>query len=147
MLSKQRRLAFLDSAPLHTSVGPSPPDQGPIQRRQLIEILDPVFRATVPPTPIDPDAGTAIVIPQLCLVQYAFKMPFDFDSTLSAAQNIEEFHKYMESIDAELAAILKAQLPAILPLPDNVSQRTAARQKFNEAVLKQLDRPKAVPTK
>ncbi len=83
----------------------------------------------------------------MCLVQYAFKMPFDFDSTLSAAQNIEKFHKHMESIDAELAVILKAQLSTILPLPDNVSQRTAARQKFTEAVLKQLDRPKAVPTK
>jgi hypothetical protein len=83
----------------------------------------------------------------LCLVQYAFKMPFDFDSTLSAAENIEKFYKHMESIDAELAAILKTQLPAILPLSENVSQRTAVRQKFNEAVLKQLDRPKVVPTK
>jgi hypothetical protein len=74
-------------------------------------------------------------------------MPFDFDSNLSAAQNIEKFHKHMESIDSELAAILTAQLPALLPLSENTSQRTAARQKFNEVVLKQLDRPKAVPTK
>lgn len=85
--------------------------------------------------------------PKLCLVQYAFIMPFDFDSNLSAAQNIEKFHKYMESIDSELAAIMKAQLSALLPLSENVSQRTAARQKFTEAILKQLDRPKAGPTK
>jgi hypothetical protein len=31
-------------------------------------------------------------------------MRFDFDSTLSAAENIEKFYKHMESIDAELAA-------------------------------------------
>ena len=74
-------------------------------------------------------------------------MPFDFDSNLSAAQNIEKFHKHMESIDSELAAILKAQLSALLPLSENVSQRTAARQRFTEAALKQLDRPKAGPTK
>jgi hypothetical protein len=41
---------------------------------------------------------------KLCVVQYAFKMRFDFDSTLSAAENIEKFYKHMESIDAELAA-------------------------------------------
>jgi hypothetical protein len=51
-----------------------------------------------------------------------------------------------KGIDAELAAILKAQLPAILLLSENVSQRTAARQKFNEVVFKQLDPPKVVLT-
>ena len=70
-------------------------------------------------------------------------MTFDFDPALSATQNIDKFYKYMESVDAEFAAVLRAQLPAMLPLSENTSQRTASRQKFNEAVHKHLDQPKA----
>jgi hypothetical protein len=74
-------------------------------------------------------------------------MTFDFDPGLSAAQNIDKFYKYMESVDAELAGVLKTQLPTILPISENNPQRTAARQKFNEAVLKYIDQPKAGPAK
>ena len=74
-------------------------------------------------------------------------MPFDFDPALSAAQNIEKFHKHMETIDSELAGVLKANMTLALPLPDEQTQRRAARQKFNEAVLLHLDKPKVSPTK
>ncbi len=74
-------------------------------------------------------------------------MPFEFDPNLSATQNIERFHKHMESIDSGLAGLLKAQLSALVPLSENTSQKTAARQKFNEAVLKQLDSPKVGQSK
>ncbi len=74
-------------------------------------------------------------------------MTFDFDPTLSATQNIDKFYKYMESVDAELAAELRVQLPKILPLSEIASLRTASRQKFNEAVLRHLDQPKAGATK
>jgi len=69
-------------------------------------------------------------------------MTFDFDPALPASQNIDKFYKYMESVDAEFAAVLRAQLPALLPLSENTTQRTVSRQKFNEAVLKHLDQPK-----
>lgn len=72
-------------------------------------------------------------------------MTFDFEPDLTAAQNIEKFHKHMETIDAELASLLRAQLPTVLPLPENNAQKAAVRQKFNETVLKHLDRPN--PTK
>jgi hypothetical protein len=72
-------------------------------------------------------------------------MAFDFDSSLSAAQNIEKFYRHLESVDAELAAVLKTNLPAVVP--EVPAQRRTVRQTFNEAVLKHLDRPKAGPTK
>ena len=72
-------------------------------------------------------------------------MAFDFDSSLSAAQNIEKFYRHLESVDAELAAVLKANLPAVVP--EVPAQRRTVRQTFNEAVLKHLDLPKAGPTK
>ena len=74
-------------------------------------------------------------------------MAFDFDPVLSATQNIDKFYKQMESVDAEFAAVFKTQMQAILPLSENTSQRTASRQKFNEAVLRHLDQPKAGATK
>ena len=74
-------------------------------------------------------------------------MPLDFDPSLSAAQNIEKFHKHMETIDSELAAVLKQNMALALPLPDGQTQRRAARQKFNEAVIQHLDKPKVVVTK
>ncbi len=74
-------------------------------------------------------------------------MAFDFDPALSAAQNIDAFYKYMESVDAELAAVLKTKLPRMLPLPENTSQRAASRQRFNEAVLSHLEQVKAGPGK
>jgi hypothetical protein len=70
-------------------------------------------------------------------------MTFDFDPALSATQNIDKFHKYLESVDSEFAAVLRTQLTTMLPLSEVTSQRTASRQKFNEAVLKHLDQPKA----
>jgi hypothetical protein len=74
-------------------------------------------------------------------------MIFDFDPAFSATQNIEKFYKHIESLDSELAALLKANLPTMLPVSENPTHKTNARQHFNETVLKTLDRPKAGPTK
>lgn len=74
-------------------------------------------------------------------------MPFEFETTLSAAQNIDKFYKHLDTIDADFAALLKKLLPPILPLSDVSTQKKASRQKFNEAVVKHLDLPKAGPTK
>jgi len=74
-------------------------------------------------------------------------MPFEFETSLSAAQNIDKFYKHLETIDADFAALLKKQLPPILPISDVAAQKKATRQKFNEAVVKHLDQPKAGPTK
>jgi hypothetical protein len=70
------------------------------------------------------------------------KMTFDFDTNLSAAQNIEKYFQYIESGDPEFGALLRAQLPAMLPLSDNSALRAASRQKFNSVVLKELDKPR-----
>lgn len=74
-------------------------------------------------------------------------MTFGFDPALSAAQNIEMFYKHMDSIDSELATLLKANLPALLPVSESPTQKASARQHFNEVVLKTLDKPKAASTK
>lgn len=78
---------------------------------------------------------------------YAVMMPFEFEDSLSAAQNIDKFYKHLETVDAAFAALLKQQLQPILPLSDVPAQKKATRQKFNEAVVKHLDQPKAGPTK
>ena len=70
-------------------------------------------------------------------------MPFEFETALSAAQNIDKFYKHLESTDAEFAALLKKNLPLLLPLPDAPAQRKAVRQKFNETIIKHLDQPKS----
>jgi hypothetical protein len=72
---------------------------------------------------------------------------FDFDPALSASETIDRFHKHLESVDPELAAVLKTYLPTIVPAPENSYQRAASRQKFTESVLNDLDQPKPGPTK
>ena len=74
-------------------------------------------------------------------------MPFEFETSFSAAQNIDKFYKHLETIDADFAALLQKQLQPILPISDAAAQKKATRQKFNEAVVKHLDQPKAGPTK
>ncbi len=74
-------------------------------------------------------------------------MPFEFETSLSAVQNIDQFYKHLETIDADFAALLKKQLPPILPLSDVPAQKKLSRQKFNEAIVKHLDLPKSGPTK
>ena len=74
-------------------------------------------------------------------------MPFEFETSLSAVQNIDKFYKHLEAIDADFAALLKKQLTPILPLSDVPTQKKSSRQKFNEAVVKHLDQPKAGPSK
>ena len=68
-------------------------------------------------------------------------MTFDFDPALSATENIVKYYTHLESVDAEFATLLKAQLSGILPLSENAPQRAASRQKFNEAVLSRNSRP------
>ena len=74
-------------------------------------------------------------------------MPFEFETSLSAAQNIDKFYKHLETIDADFAALLKKQLQPILPLSDMPAHKKSARQEFNDAVVKHLDQPKIGPTK
>ena len=74
-------------------------------------------------------------------------MLFEFEASLSAAQNIDKFYKHLETIDADFAALLKKQLAPILPISDVPAQKKTTRQKFNEAVVKHLDQPKAGVTK
>ena len=69
-------------------------------------------------------------------------MEFEFDANLSANQNIAKFYQHMETIDPELANLLRTHLLAILPLPEGGTQRAAARQKFNQAILNHLDNKK-----
>ena len=70
-------------------------------------------------------------------------MPFEFDVSLSAAQNIEKFYQHLESIDTEFAALLKTNLPPLLPVLEVPVQKKAARQKFNEAIVQHLDQSKS----
>jgi hypothetical protein len=74
-------------------------------------------------------------------------MPFEFETSLSAAQNIDKFYKHLETVDADFATLLKSQLPPILPISDVAAQKKSTRQKFNEAVVKHLDQPKGGQTK
>jgi hypothetical protein len=74
-------------------------------------------------------------------------MPFEFETSFSASQNIDKFYKHLETIDADFAALLKKQLLPILPLSDVPAQKKSSRQKFNEEVVKYLDQPKVGPTK
>jgi hypothetical protein len=74
-------------------------------------------------------------------------MPFEFETSLSAVQNIDKFYKHLETIDADFAALLKKQLQLILPISDLPAHKKSTRQRFNEAVVKHLDQPKVGPTK
>jgi hypothetical protein len=74
-------------------------------------------------------------------------MPFEFEDTLSAAENIAKFYKHLDTVDADFAGLLKKHLPPMLPVSDVPAQKKLSRQKFNEAVIKHLDQPKSAVTK
>lgn len=79
--------------------------------------------------------------------EWVLHVTFDFDPALSATQNIEKFYKHIESLDSDFAVLLKANLPALLPVSESPTQKTSVRQHFNETVLKVLDGPRAGSTK
>lgn len=96
---------------------------------------------------MDHELGLLTVAKSQCGAAYAVIMPFEFEDSLSAAQNIDKFYKHLETVDSAFAALLKQQLQSILPIPDLPAQKKSTRQKFNEAVVKHLDQPEAGPTK
>ena len=65
---------------------------------------------------------------------------FSFDPELSPQQNIERFLKHLEIKDHEMAALLRANLGKLSPLPTEPQERTAARKAFNQAVADSLDK-------
>jgi hypothetical protein len=65
---------------------------------------------------------------------------FNFDEKLSTENNIELFHKHLESIDKDMAALLRKNIGKMLPLPDiGTTQRTQVRQSFNKEIAEALD--------
>lgn len=64
-------------------------------------------------------------------------MALEFDLNKSFGENIAEFHKHLESLDAECAKIFLANLPILLG-DGNPARARQNRTAFNEAVLVQL---------
>ncbi len=65
---------------------------------------------------------------------------FSFDPNLLLDDNIALFYKHLESVDAEMAEILKANIAKLLPFPEDAQTRTPLRTKFHSAVATGLER-------
>jgi hypothetical protein len=64
---------------------------------------------------------------------------FEFDAEKSMAENIAAFHAHLAKENPEFAQLLSAELPALVPLPQQAAQRTARRAAFNQVVVQHLD--------
>lgn len=64
---------------------------------------------------------------------------FQFDPTRTVDDNIERFLDVLDARDSDLATIFRQQIGLMLPLPLDPQARSAARMKFNSAVLKAID--------
>lgn len=64
---------------------------------------------------------------------------FHFDPNLPPHDNVERFLLHMESLDAEMGALLRKHLHGLLPIPEVQSHRTEKRRRINEAIAKALD--------
>jgi len=58
---------------------------------------------------------------------------FKFDEKISPENNIDLFYAHLETIDKDMASLLKNNINGLIPLPEGAN-RTLARQKFNMAV-------------
>jgi hypothetical protein len=58
---------------------------------------------------------------------------FKFDEKKSPEENISLFYTHLETIDKDLASLLKDNINILIPLPDGVN-RTSVRQKFNKTI-------------
>jgi len=64
---------------------------------------------------------------------------FAFSETATAEENIEAFLSHLECLDAEMAALLRANVSELLPLPTDNAKKNRARARFNSEVSKALE--------
>ncbi len=62
-----------------------------------------------------------------------------FDPDLTPEENINRFMDHLTSVDADLTAILKQHVGALLPLPRSPQEKTAVRESVNRDISAALD--------
>jgi hypothetical protein len=67
------------------------------------------------------------------------QIEFKFDGTKSFEENFAAFLDALDGIDKEMAAILRANAPALEPVVRNGERDPSARAKFNSAIASALD--------
>ncbi len=71
---------------------------------------------------------------------------FAFDPNLLPDENIGLFYKHLESVDPEMAEILKVNMPKLLPFPEDTQARNPLRTKFHKSVMVALEKIISTPT-
>lgn len=64
---------------------------------------------------------------------------FEFAAEASREENVEAFLSHLDTIDPEMAALLRAHIGKLLPLPDDGARKNRARSSFNSAILAALE--------
>lgn len=64
---------------------------------------------------------------------------FTFDPSKSPEENIAAFLVHLESLDKEMAEVLRKRVPSIVPYPLEPSVRAAKRAQFSAAVRLDID--------
>lgn len=73
------------------------------------------------------------------------KNKFAFNADLLPSENIGAFIKHLETIDAELAAILEKHINIMLPVSEQSHDKGVARKEFNKNVLSDIRKLKITP--
>lgn len=63
---------------------------------------------------------------------------FAFDEKLSPRENITRFLAHLDTVDADMAALLRANIGTMIPLPTG-SDRSNRRVEFNRHIIAALD--------
>jgi len=70
---------------------------------------------------------------------------FAFDPNLTSEENIAEFFAYLNSVEPDLATLLKNNIHHLVPLPDGAA-KASARKMINDAAIKFLEAEKPAAT-
>jgi hypothetical protein len=66
-------------------------------------------------------------------------MPFRFDANKSPRDNVELFLVHLDTVDPDLAPLLRAHISELVPFPADAQARSAARSRANAAIRTALD--------
>ena len=64
---------------------------------------------------------------------------FEFDATASLETNLEAFLAEMDTVDAEMAVILRANIDTLADVVRNGERNSSSRADFNTEVMQALD--------
>ena len=63
---------------------------------------------------------------------------FLFDAKVTPKENIEKFLAHLDAVDHDMAALLRTNIPNLLPFPEG-PDRSTRRVQFNHAIIAGLE--------